>query len=379
LGRYASVIVVGGGIAGASAALSLQRRGLDVTLYDAWEPGHLWAASGGEHRILRACHGADLYYTNMVREARLRWMELGSETHQELYVECGALMLAHERNTTWEDAAQRTFDACGVPYFIASPEELRTRLPVMNPQHIRYGLWEPEAGFVYAKRGVEATVARFKDLGGRVERGRVTTDAAERPCLDGRRLEADVIIMACGAWMKDLFRRTLGPLLETERQDVIMIAPPPGEQGYDHTHFPAWIDHGYPSYGIPAAGGYGFKAVITWHHLPMDLENDDRVVHDQAIARTKRYLQHRFPGLVRRPINGMFVGQISSTKDTHYLIDRHPDHDDVLLCAGDSGHLYKHGPVIGDHIANVAIRADAVERRFAYGPHDPVALVDRPQ
>ena len=75
----------------------------------------------------------------------------------------------------------------------------------------------------------------------------------------------------------------------------------------------------------------------------------------------------------------MFVGQICSTKDTHYIIDRHPEHDDVLLVAGDSGHLYKHGPVIGDHIANVATKSVPVERRFVYGPHNPVALVDRPQ
>ncbi len=51
----------------------------------------------------------------------------------------------------------------------------------------------------------------------------------------------------------------------------------------------------------------------------------------------------------------------------------------MLFVAGDSGHLYKHGPVIGDHIAAVAIKAEPVERRFVYGPHHPVALVHRPQ
>jgi glycine/D-amino acid oxidase-like deaminating enzyme len=377
--RYTSAVVVGAGIGGASTALALRRRGIDVTLYDAYEPGHAAAASGGEHRILRSCHGADDFYTQMVREARLRWMELGEEVGSQLYVESGAVILAHDRNTSWEDAAQATFDRNGVPYFTVDAAELKTRLPVLDTRDLKYGLWEPEAGFVYARAGVIATVRRFVELGGKVVRGKVTVDAAERPCIDGKRLEADVIVMACGAWMKDLFRRTLFPLLETERQDVLMIQTPPGDPRYDHTHFPAWIDHGYPAYGIPAAGGYGFKAVITWHHLPMDLDGGDRVVHETAIARTRRYLAHRFPGLVDQPISGMAVGQISSTKDTHYIIDRHPDHADVVLVAADSGHLYKHGPVIGDHIAGVAIGTEPVNRRFAYGPHDPVALVDRPQ
>jgi glycine/D-amino acid oxidase-like deaminating enzyme len=379
LARYSSAVVVGAGIAGASTALALRRRGIDVTLYDAHEPGHAAAASGGEHRILRSCHGADDYYTRMVREARLRWMELGEEVGERLYVESGAVMLAHRRNTSWEDAAQATFGRVGVPYFVVDPDELRTRLPVIDPRDLAYGLWEPEAGFVYAKAGVIGTVRRFVDLGGQLRRGKVTVDAGERPCIDGAPLKADVIVMACGAWMKQLFRRTLFSLVETERQDVLLIAPPAGDVRYDHTHFPAWIDHGYPAYGIPAAGGFGFKAVITWHHLSMDLDNDDRVVHETAIARTRRYLAHRFPGLVDQPIAGMAVGQISSSKDTHFIIDRHPDHADIVLVAADSGHLYKHGPVIGDHIAALAIGASPVERRFAYGPHDPVALVNRPQ
>jgi glycine/D-amino acid oxidase-like deaminating enzyme len=377
--RYSSAIVVGAGIAGASTALSLRRRGIEVTLYDAWEPGHAAAASGGEHRILRACHGADEFYTRMVREARLRWLELAEESGRELFVECGSVILAHERNTTWEDAARETFAKLGVPHFVVDPSELALRLPVLDPRNLAYGLWEPESGFVYAKAGVETTVARFVDLGGRLERGHITTDRNERLMLDGTPLQADVIVVAAGAWMPGLYRRTLGPLLEIERQDVIMIAPPPGDDRYDHTRFPTWIDHGYPAYGIPAAGGFGFKAVITWHHLPIDLQRDDRVVHETAIARTRRYLAHRFPGLVDQPISQMAVGQICSTKDTHFIIDRHPDHPEVVLAGGDSGHLYKHGPVIGDHIAEVAIGVRPVEPRFAYGPHAPVALAHRPQ
>ena len=56
-------IVIGAGIAGASTALALRRRGLEVTLIDAHEPGHARAASAGDHRILRASHGSDELYT----------------------------------------------------------------------------------------------------------------------------------------------------------------------------------------------------------------------------------------------------------------------------------------------------------------------------
>ena len=79
MAESSDAVVIGAGIAGASTALALRRRGLEVTLVDAHEPGHARAASAGDHRILRASHGSDEFYTRWSREARLRWLELGAE------------------------------------------------------------------------------------------------------------------------------------------------------------------------------------------------------------------------------------------------------------------------------------------------------------
>jgi glycine/D-amino acid oxidase-like deaminating enzyme len=374
-------VVIGAGIAGASTALALRRRGLDVTLIDAHEPGHARAASAGDHRILRASHGSDELYTRWSREARLRWLELGAEVGQQLFVQSGAVMLATTRHTSWEDASRETLARLGIPSFTVDVEELRIRLPLVDARGLAYGLWEPESGFVFARRALQATVALFRQEGGALRRGVASTDEHEQPLLDGRPIGAGLVVLACGAWMGGLFPRTLGRLLEVVRQDVIMVDPPAGSTGYDADSFPAWIDHGYPAYGIPAAGGYGFKAVITWRGLTVNLDRDDRIVGQTSIARTRRYLAHRFPELAQAPIVGQEVGQISNTTDTHFLIDRHPRHERVVLVAGDSGHLFKHGPVVGDHVAALALGEIDTEPRFSLG-HRPVVAVtsaDRPQ
>jgi glycine/D-amino acid oxidase-like deaminating enzyme len=374
-------VVIGAGIAGASTALALRRRGLDVTLIDAREPGHARAASAGDHRILRASHGTDELYTRWSREARLRWLELGAEVGQELFVQSGAVILASAGHTSWEDASRETLARLGVPSFVVDVDELRVRLPLVDPRGIAYGLWEPESGFVFARRAVQATVELFRAQGGILRRGVASTDEHERPLVDGRPVSAGVVVLACGAWMGGLFPRTVGRLVEISRQDVIMVDPPPGSTGYDADSFPAWIDHGYPAYGIPAAGGYGFKAVIVWRGLTIDIDRDDRAVSQTSVARTRRYLAHRFPELARAPIVGQEVGQISNTTDTHFLIDRHPRHERVVLVAGDSGHLFKHGPVVGDHVAALALGEIDVEPRFSLGQRPAVAVTsaDRPQ
>jgi len=372
-------VVIGAGIAGASTALSLRRRGLSVTLVDVRQPGHARAASAGDHRILRASHGTDELYTRWSREARLRWLELGAEVDQELFVQAGAVMLARAGHTAWEDASRDTLARLGIPSFVADVDELRLRLPLIDPRGLAYGLWEPESGFVYARRATQATVRLFVELGGVLRRGVGSTDEYERPLLDGEPIDAQVIVFACGAWMGGLFPRTLGRLVEIVRQDVMMVEPPAGCSGYDSDSFPAWIDHGYPAYGIPAAGGYGFKAVINWRGLTVDIDRDDRLIGQTSVARTRRYLAHRFPALADAPIVGQEVGQIANTTDTHFLIDRHPRHERVVLVAGDSGHLFKHGPVVGDHIAELALGEIDIEPRFTVGHRPAVALSARPQ
>lgn len=377
--RRKSAIVVGAGIAGATTALELTRANYEATLVDSADPGHSAAASAGEHRILRSSHGTDELYTRWAREARLGWLELAELTGQALFVQSGAVMFATRGKTDWEDASRDTLARSGIPHFCCDADELGVRLPVFDPREVAYALWEPEAGFVYAKKALRATVAQFRAEGGHLRCGHVTTDEAERPVLDGAPLRADVIVMACGAWMGTLFRHSLGQHLRVLRQNVIMIAPPAGDYRYAHEYFPAWVDHSYPAYGIPAAGGYGFKAVINWRALDIDLDNDDRLVDETSIARTRRYIAHRFPGLARQPISDTAVCQIASTPDTHFIIDHHPEHSDMVLVAGDSGHLFKHGPVVGRFIAELARGKRETEARFRLRDRSNAALADRPQ
>ena len=51
-----NVAVVGAGAFGGWTALALRRRGVRVTLVDAWGPGHTRSSSGGETRVIRATY-----------------------------------------------------------------------------------------------------------------------------------------------------------------------------------------------------------------------------------------------------------------------------------------------------------------------------------
>ena len=105
MGDRPEVVVVGAGIAGVMTASSLLRRGCRVQLVDMWEPGHGRASSSDYTRLLRAVYGSDELYTRWARESRLGWLALQEELGCTLYDECGALILAGEGKSAWEDAA----------------------------------------------------------------------------------------------------------------------------------------------------------------------------------------------------------------------------------------------------------------------------------
>ncbi|MFT5343522.1 MAG: glycine/D-amino acid oxidase-like deaminating enzyme [Paracoccaceae bacterium] len=360
----AHIVVVGGGIAGAMTALHLQRRGEQVRLIDRWEPGHARAASTDYNRVIRAISGRDEFYTGWARDSRQRWLELQAESGQNLMYECGALILATEGHCDWEDGTTDTFDKVGVPYYRYSPADIKSRFPQFRVPDIAYALFEPQAGLLMAHRCVITTIQMFKAAGGVVERGRMTTDASERPMLDGKPIEADVIIVAPGAWMADLFPRTVKPISSILGINVLYTSTPDGSDAFDMANMPCWIDHGQGSFGIPSSEGSGVKAAVVIPNTPIDLDNAERLIERQSMNRTRSYIKHRLPGLVGERVVDSKFNQVILTPDTHFIIDFHPEHENVLLVGGCSGHLFKHAPVLGDFAAGVAMREYGTAERF---------------
>ena len=92
--------------------------------------------------------------------------------------------------------------------------------------------------------------------------------------------------------------------------------------------------------------------------------SEDRVVDSSSIDVVRRYLALRFPGLADQPIVETRVCQYETTPDTHFLIDRHPDWDNVWLVGGGSGHGFKHGPAIGERLADLVLGISRPEPFF---------------
>ena len=376
--QSSEIVVVGAGIAGVMTALSLLRKGHRVTLMDRWAPGHSRASSTDYTRLFRSAHGSDRMYTVWSRDARLAWIELQAELETTLYLECGALILAEAGNSSWEDATIPIFDELDIPYTKFNPDDFSFHFPQFSTRNLAYGIYEPEAGAIMAHRTIVQTVQLFEREGGQVLRKHVKTNEQEQLIVDNLPLEADLIVVCAGPWLRDLYPRTVGPILEVVRQNIIYTSTPDASTAYDADNMPCWIDHGLSAYGAPSVNGNGVKAAIYWTDAIIDLDNDDRVVDRATFVRTRIYLEHRFPGLVGQQAVDQKACQISMTPDTHFIVDFHPKHANVLIVGGCSGHLFKHGPVLGEFAAGVGLREFGTAERFKLGTRMQLALSESP-
>ena len=61
---------------------------------------------------------------------------------------------------------------------------------------------------------------------------------------------------------------------------------------------------------------------------------------------------------------GAEVCQYENTSNGDFLIDRPPALDNVWLVGGGSGHGFKHGPMIGEHVAERLAGGGSTDERF---------------
>ena len=73
----------------------------------------------------------------------------------------------------------------------------------------------------------------------------------------------------------------------------------------------------------------------------------------------------RLPALREAPIVGTEVCAYENTSNGDFVIDRHPDAPNVWLVGGGSGHGFKHGPAVGEHVAERLRRESQTEPRFS--------------
>jgi sarcosine oxidase len=361
--------VIGAGCFGAWTAHELRRAGHSVVLLDAWGAAHGRASSGGESRIIRMGYGGDELYTRWSQHSLAKWDEFSARLPRPILHRSGMLWLSGETDG-YVRLTQRTLARLGVAHAELSVAALGDKFPQIALDGIAWALWEPGSGVLMARRAVQELVAAA------VRNGVDYRHAAAAPphparalerivTPDGSAISASMYVFACGPWLPKIFPELLGTRIFPTRQEVYFFAPPPGDASFTAAAMPAWFHHPALVYGLPDMESRGFKISIDRHGPAFDPDTGSRAPSTEGMAQARAYLEQRFPKLRGAPLSESRVCQYENTSNGDFILDRHPQIDNVFIAGGGSGHGFKHGPAVGDYVRRMLTTSDAPEARFA--------------
>jgi glycine/D-amino acid oxidase-like deaminating enzyme len=345
-----TAVVVGAGVTGAAIARELGRRGFAVTLCEQYAPGTVRSASGGDTRLLRMAHGDEDWYTRLARRARALWLELEQETGTRIFEPVGLAWFARTADG-FEQRSRAALERNGVPHEWLAPADAGGLFPSLATGGLAAVLFEPEAGVLHARRATQLLVERS---GAELRRGAVVP--ADAP-------DADAVVWACGAWLPRLFPGLVP--VTVERRDVFFLG---GDAGW--TGRPGFVEYDAGFYGHGDVGGLGVKIAPDHPSAEVDPDTLERAPLPEREAQARAYAAERFPSLAGAPVVGSRVCQYDLSPDTHFVVARHPERERWWLVGGGSGHGFKHGPALAEHVA------DCIEGRCA--PEAFHALGERP-
>lgn len=370
------VAVVGAGVFGAWTAYQLRLAGASVLLLDAYGPGNSRASSGGESRIIRLGYGPDEIYSRSSQRSMPCWQQLFAKT-TNLFRKTGLLWLAREHDPYCE-ATLATLQRLNANYEKLNHDDLGRRFPQFEFSSIAWGILEPDAGVLLARRAVQAVVAQAQAEGVEyLEAAIASPPIAEGKLnsvrtISGKEIHAEHFVFACGPWLPKLFPELLGELIHVTRQEIVFFGVPPGDESFNQGVLPAWLDFNDLVYGLPNLDGRGFKLAIDAHGPRFDPDTGDRLVTAAGLSAMRDYLAQRLPRLANAPVTETRVCQYENTSNGDFLIDKHPAFENVWLVGGGSGHGFKHGPMVGEYVASQIMGDGVIEERFSLGSKERV-------
>lgn len=352
-------IVLGAGGVGSAALCQLAGRGVHCLGIDQFQPPHDRGSSHGQTRVIRQAYFEHPDYVPLLRDSYRLWRELESRTGRKLFRQVGVVEIGPADGVVvpgvLRAAAEHQLD---VERLTAA--ETRERWPGLRVPDEFEGVFEPGAGYLLVEDCVQAHLAAAQAAGASLK---VDTEVLDwsadtdevRVRTRGGEFVAGKLIVTAGAWANTLLRN-LEVKLTVRRKPLFWFAA--SSPQYDEgAGFPVYLFE-LPTgvfYGFPRLDGRSMKvAEHSGGHVVTDPLRVSRDVDLQEQRRHAAFLAAHVPGISTQVVDHI-VCLYTMSPDEHFIVDRHPEHANVVFAAGLSGHGFKFSSVLGRVMADLAL------------------------
>lgn len=354
------VIVIGLGGVGSSAAYHIAASGRRVLGLDQFTAAHDRGSSHGHTRIIRQAYFEHPSYVPLLKRAYELWDDLEHDSGRELFRRTG-LVEAGPSDGVVVPGVLKAAEQHQLPIENLSYGDVRKRWPGVDGAPEWSYVVEQNAGYLRVEDCVAAHLRLAQRAGAtlRFEQSvidwKVVDDGVEVTTNQGTHRGKHLVI-AGGAWSGQLLSQ-LGVPLQILRKHLWWFEPDTPGFGVDEG-FPCFF-HETPAgyfYGFPSIDNRGVKVARHSGGEPITgpVRNDAPDDDDRALC--EQYVRQCLPGVSDR-LKSHTECFYTCTPDEHFIIDRHPQHAQVTVIAGLSGHGFKFTSVLGE-IASQMVAGD---------------------
>lgn len=352
-------LVVGLGAMGSATLYELARRGARVAGIDRFEPPHTQGSTHGRTRIIREAYYESPVYVPLIRRAYELWHDLERVAGERLLHQTGGLMIGPPDGEL-VSGALRSAREHDIPHEMLDASAVARRFPHFELANGDVALLEMRAGILFPERCVATTLTLASRHGADIRTGHrlLSWEAGTgvvRCHTDHGEVAAARLVVCAGPWLPELVANLSLPL-EVERQTFHWFIPEADRAhfGPDRCPIALWeYERGrllatFPDFGDGVKVGVHHEGEIT---TPRHCR---RTISDDEDALVRGLLARCLP-LAAGTLSDSAVCLYTNTPDHHFVLDRHPESDRVILVSPCSGHGFKFASVIGEIGAQLAL------------------------
>ncbi|XP_029986073.1 peroxisomal sarcosine oxidase [Sphaeramia orbicularis] len=356
------VIVIGAGVQGSFTAYQLVQRNQRTLLLEQFVLPHTRGSSHGQTRIIRKAYPQD-FYTHMMDECYELWAQLEREAGVRLYRQTGLLVMGPEDSQSFQNI-KNTLEKNQVPMVVLTPDNFSRHIPNVRLADGDGAVVDVTAGVLYADRALKTAQDQFRKMGGVIRDQARVTDIQPGPVVtvttSAGVYRAKSLVITAGPWTgRVLDHVNLQLPLEVVKINVCYWKEKcPGTYAVTK-RFPCFLvteceESKDDIYGLPSNEYPGLMKICYHMGSTTDPEQRDKQTDRSDIHILQRYVARCLPGLDPEPAV-VESCMYTLTPDHHFVLDYHPEHRNIVIGAGFSGHGFKFGPIVGKLLCELSL------------------------
>ncbi len=352
----ADMVIIGGGVMGASIAYHLAKQGGGQVML--LERQALCNGTSGRSGAIVRQHYSNDFTIRMARESLAVFQHFDDVIGGDCgFLTTGMIVMTDTQGAEALRANVKMQRELGVETQLVSHAEVREVAPGYNSEGVELACYEPETGVADPMATTHCFAQRARDHGVSIrEFVAVTHILTEAGRVTGVRtslgdVHSPVVVLAANVWSVGLAQALDISLPITPTRHPMVALRRPDDFGGRMGLHAVGLDLTRQVYLRPDIGGVTLVGSTENVVTPSDPDHYAQGLTEQEIAHFRTMAAGSMPALARAVPRGGWAGMYDDTPDYHPVLDRLPAYEGLYCAAGFSGHGFKLSPLVGQWMA----------------------------